>query len=101
MNISSDAILRNLRRSTPRGHYEIPRGGFFDWIGLSAPHFLGEIIEWTGFAIACWPSIAALSFAIFTASNLIPRAVAHHNWYRQTFGEAYPHNRKAVIPYVW
>lgn len=35
----------------------------------------GEIIEWTGFAIACW-SLPAAAFAIMTFCNLGPRA--HH-----------------------
>jgi hypothetical protein len=35
----------------------------------------GEIIEWTGYAIACW-SLPAAAFAIMTFCNLGPRA--HH-----------------------
>jgi 3-oxo-5-alpha-steroid 4-dehydrogenase 1 len=38
-----------------------------------------------------------LSFAIWTAANLIPRGVSHHAWYRRTFAD-YPANRRAVIP---
>ena len=41
--------------------------------------------------------LPALSFAIWTAANLIPRAVSHHAWYRRTFPD-YPANRRAVIP---
>ena len=33
----------------------------------------GEILEWFGFAIACW-SLSALAFAIFTLSNIGPRS---------------------------
>jgi hypothetical protein len=51
---------------------------------------------WTGWAVATW-SLAGLSFALFTAANLIPRAVSHHRWYRRTFAD-YPRRRKAVIP---
>ena len=36
-------------------------------------YLVGEILEWTGFAIACW-SLPALAFAIYTFSNLAPRA---------------------------
>ncbi len=32
----------------------------------------GEIIEWTGFAIASW-SLPALAFAVFTFCNTGPR----------------------------
>ena len=38
---------------------------------------------------------AGLTFAVWTAANLVPRARAHHAWYRRTF-EDYPANRKAL-----
>jgi hypothetical protein len=41
----------------------------------------------------------ALSFAIWTIANLLPRALQHHRWYQQTFSE-YPAERKAVIPFI-
>ncbi len=37
------------------------------------------------------------SFAAWTAANLVPRAIAHHRWYRQRFPD-YPPERKALIP---
>lgn len=43
---------------------------FFKFIYLK---IASEIIEWTGFAIACW-SISASGFAIMTFCNLGPRA---------------------------
>ena len=46
----SDEILRSLRE-TDRG-YQIPRGGLYRFI--SCPNYFGEIVEWTGFAIATW-----------------------------------------------
>jgi steroid 5-alpha reductase family enzyme len=65
---------------------------------VSCPNFLGEILEWTGFAIMTW-SPAALAFAVWTLVNLVPRALDHHNWYRSRF-EDYPPGRKALIPFV-
>ena len=53
---------------------------------------------WTGWAIATW-SLAGLSFAVFTAANLVPRALANHRWYRETFPD-YPRTRRAVIPWL-
>lgn len=39
------------------------------------------------------------SFAVYTAANLLPRAVAHHAWYLQKFGTKYASlQRAAVIP---
>ena len=96
INRHSDRILRNLRRSGETG-YRIPEGGLFRWV--SCPNYLGEIVEWVGWAIATW-SLAGLSFALWTVANLAPRARSHHLWYRQQFQE-YPRERKALIPFIW
>lgn len=95
-NLHSDYILRNLRKPGETG-YKIPRGGAFELV--SAPNLLGEVLEWAGFAVASqsWPAIA---FALWTFANLVPRAIQHHQWYKQRFGEQYPKYRKAVIPFV-
>jgi 3-oxo-5-alpha-steroid 4-dehydrogenase 1 len=95
INWQSDQVLLDLRKGGEKG-YSIPRGGLFRWV--SCPNFLGEIIEWTGFAILTW-SPAALVFALWTFFNLVPRAMDHHKWYRATF-EEYPPKRKALIPYL-
>lgn len=93
LNMRADAKLRALRTPGQTG-YKIPRGGAFRWV--SCPNYLGEIIEWTGWALATW-SVAGLAFALWTAANLVPRALAHHRWYRKTFPD-YPTDRKAIIP---
>lgn len=95
LNVSSDRILRGLRRGGSRG-YRIPFGGGFRFV--SSPNYLGEIVEWTGWAIATW-SLAGASFALYTVANLAPRAVANHHWYRETFPD-YPPDRRALVPYV-
>jgi len=95
INIHSDNVLRNLRKPGDTG-YSIPYGGMYRWV--SAPNYLGEIIEWCGLALAAWTP-AALSFAVFSFSNLFPRALAHHRWYLQKF-ENYPKDRKAIIPAI-
>jgi steroid 5-alpha reductase family enzyme len=95
INIHSDYIIRNLRDPGEDG-YKIPRGGLFQWI--SSPNYLGEIIEWNGWAIMTW-SLPGLIFAIWTFANLVPRAYANHLWYLKNFSE-YPDKRKALIPYI-
>ncbi|MBN2699318.1 MAG: DUF1295 domain-containing protein [Bacteroidales bacterium] len=95
INWWSDQLLLDLRKGGRRGYF-IPRKGLFKWV--SCPNFLGEIIEWTGFAIMTW-SPAALAFALWTFFNLAPRALAHHRWYRSTFDD-YPKKRKALVPFV-
>ena len=96
LNQHSDATLRNLRAGSS-GDYAIPRGGGFRWV--SSPGYLGEIIEWIGFAIVAG-STAAWAFVFFTAANLVPRARTHHLWYRETFSD-YPAERKVLLPFVW
>lgn len=93
VNWRSDTILINLRQPGEDG-YKIPQGFLFEKI--SCPNHFGEIIEWSGFAMVAF-SLGALSFVIWTAANLIPRALAHHNWYKQNFAN-YPKERKALIP---
>jgi len=95
INRNSDAILRDLRAPGETG-YKIPRGGFFTWV--SSPNYFGELLIWTGWALATW-SLAGLSFAIYTAANLVPRAIAHHRWYREKFDD-YPPERRAVLPFL-
>jgi hypothetical protein len=95
INQVSDQILLNLRKGGKTGYY-IPRGWLYKYV--SCPNFLGEIIEWTGFAIMVW-NLPAFSFALWTAVNLIPRALDHHKWYKKTFPD-YPKERKAIFPFL-
>jgi 3-oxo-5-alpha-steroid 4-dehydrogenase 1 len=93
MNLTADRTLRGLRSAGESG-YQIPYGGMYRWV--SCPNYLGEIIEWCGWALATW-SWAGLAFATYTAANLAPRAVANHHWYQRKFPD-YPRNRRALIP---
>jgi hypothetical protein len=95
LNLWADNRLIRLRSGTATG-YSIPRGGAFEII--SCPNLFGEIVQWSGFAVMCW-NLPALSFAVWTASNLLPRALSHHAWYRTNFPD-YPAGRKAIIPFV-
>jgi 3-oxo-5-alpha-steroid 4-dehydrogenase 1 len=96
VNLQSDAILMRLRRPGETG-YKIPSGGLYRFV--SCPNYLGEILEWTGFAIATW-SPTGLAFALWTAANLVPRARSNHRWYRETFPD-YPPERRAIVPFVY
>jgi len=95
INIHSDNILINLRKNHNE-EYKVPYGGLFKYI--SCPNHFGEIIEWLGFAILTW-SFAGFSFFIWTACNLIPRSIKHHNWYISNF-KNYPKERKAALPFL-
>lgn len=95
INLDSDNRLLALKRSG-KG-YVIPQGGLFRWV--SSPNYLGEMIEWTGWAIATW-NLAGLTFAIWTIANLAPRARSHHAWYRKQFVD-YPKHRHALLPFIY
>lgn len=94
-NRHSDHILRKLRKPGEQD-YKIPHGGLFKYV--SAPNYLGEIVEWFGWAIATW-SLPGLCFAVFTLANLAPRAYSHHKWYLKNFPD-YPKDRKALLPFI-
>ena len=116
VNVTSDYHLFHLRRlvsspvssskekihekdmiTTEDGHhYLIPKDGLFTYV--SCPNYLGEIVEWIGWAIACGSTGAGWSFAFYTVANLMPRAMKTHQWYRSTFGRRYPEDRNALIP---
>ena len=96
INRQADRILRSLRRLGESG-YQIAHRGLYRWV--SCPNYLGEITIWIGWAVATW-SLPGLAFALWTAANLMPRARAHHAWYRQHFSD-YPPERRALVPGVW
>jgi protein-S-isoprenylcysteine O-methyltransferase Ste14 len=95
LHVASDRALRRLRAAGAPS-YAIPRGGAFEWV--SCPNYLGELVEWSGWALATW-SLAGLAFALYTAANLAPRALAHHAWYRARFPD-YPPRRRALVPFL-
>lgn len=92
---NSDKLLANLRKPGETG-YKIPYGGAFKWV--SSPNYLGEIIQWAGFAIAAW-SFPGFIFFCLTVANLLPRALSNQKWYHEKFSR-YPKKRKALIPFV-
>ena len=96
INRQSDLALRSLRRSGDSG-YKICNTRFYRLV--SCPNYLGEIVIWSGWALATW-SLPGLAFMVWTIANLAPRARAHHEWYKDTFPD-YPPERKALVPRIW
>lgn len=94
--ISDKQLMRLSRSKGANGAYQIPYGFAYRWV--SCPNYLGEILQWIGWAIAVW-SLAGWIFAIWTMANLVPRAIAHHRWYREKFAD-YPAERRALIPFL-
>ncbi len=94
-NQLSDSTLINLRKPGET-RYKIPFGYLFNYV--SCPNHLTEFLQWTGFALMAW-NLPALTFLVWTAANLFPRAMEHHKWYKNHF-DNYPKDRKAIIPWI-
>ncbi len=96
IHVRADQRLRRLRREFGPG-YHIPIGGMFRWV--SCPNYFGELVEWIGWALLTF-SWTGVSFALWTAANLVPRALASHHWYQNQFPD-YPRKRKAIVPFLF
>ena len=114
VNIRSDYMLRALRSGVAAArpkekvesdgekahpHYAMPVGGWFEYV--ASANYFGELIEWTGFWILRGFAPAALSFALWTFANLVPRARDTHLLYQDMFRDKYPKSRKAIIPFLY
>ena len=97
INIQSDNILINLR-GPGESSYKIPHGGCFKFV--SCPNYMGEMIEWIGFAIMTWCLPGAV-YAAWVVLPLFVQAVGTHQWYKDEFQDEYPKERKAIIPYLY
>lgn len=97
INLHSDHVIRTLRPTGDTRHY-LPQKGIYRWV--TSGNYLGELIEWTGFAILT-QSPAALIFVIWTFANLAPRAYAIHKRYIDEFGTEAVGKRKCLIPFIF
>lgn len=98
INLDSDHVIRNLRKPGDTRHY-IPKKHLYKYV--TSANYLGEVTEWTGYAILTW-SPAGLLFAIWTFANLAPRAKALTAKYEEEFGDEYKEmHKKHLIPFIW
>lgn len=95
VNHHSDQVLLELRARGDTG-YSVPQRGLHRLV--ASPNYLGELVEWIGFAVLTGSPAAAV-FAFWTAANLVPRALANLRWYRRTFPD-YPPRRRALVPFL-
>lgn len=97
INIQSDQIIRSLRKPGDTNHY-LPEKGLFRYV--TSAHYLGEIIEWIGFAILTW-SWAGVIFVVWTCANLIPRSATIYEKYKIMFGKNALKGKKRIIPFIY
>ena len=98
INWQSDYIIRHLRKEGDTRHY-IPKGGMFRYV--SSANYFGELLEWTGFAVASL-SWAGLVFVWWTFANLAPRSFSLYKRYEKEFGEEFTSlKRKRIIPFIY
>ncbi len=98
INWHSDHIIRHLRKPGDTKHY-LPKGGMYNYV--TSANYLGEIVEWLGWAILTW-SWAGLAFFWFTCANLVPRSNAIYHKYENEFADEF-HQRKLkrIIPFIY
>lgn len=98
INIQSDSIIRNLRQPGDTAHY-LPKKGMFKYV--AGANYLGEFMEWAGFALLTW-SWAGAVFALWTFANLAPRAARTHDLYASEFPEEFDAQKvKRIIPFIY
>ena len=98
INLDSDKRIRNLRKPGDTKHY-LPQGGMFKYV--TSANYFGELVEWTGFAIAM-SSMAGWVFVIWTFANLVPRANAIYYLYQKEFATEMKNKKlKRIIPFIY
>ncbi|KAH9917846.1 3-oxo-5-alpha-steroid 4-dehydrogenase-domain-containing protein [Fomitopsis serialis] len=66
---------------------------------VSFPNYFFEILSWVAIAIMTG-SYAAWLFVAISAFTMSTWAIKKHKAYKREFGDAYPRNRKAIIPFI-
>jgi len=97
VNLHSDSVIRHLRKPGDTRHY-LPSRGLYRYV--TSANYFGEIVEWTGFALAAATPVAWV-FPLWTAANLVPRSNAIHVRYRDEFGDEAVGDRKRIIPFLY
>ncbi|GAB6022093.1 hypothetical protein CHUAL_006235 [Chamberlinius hualienensis] len=94
LNKWSDVTLRNLRSNSGDAKYYVPTAAIFKFI--SCPNYLGEIMQWLGWALSTW-SVEGLLYFLFVCATCVPRSKHNHQWCMK-YVRNYPKDRNALIP---
>ena len=99
INLRSDYIIRHLRKNDDDTNHYLPSGFMFNYV--TSANYLGELLEWLGFAILTW-SLSGLVFFIWTFANLVPRANSIYKRYRKECGpEMEARKLKRIFPFIY
>jgi very-long-chain enoyl-CoA reductase len=79
------------------GQRAIPQGGMFNYV--SCAHYLWELLSWFFFALI-FNSLNCYLFVFYSFASMGTLAYQRHNNLKKYFGEKYPKNRKAFIPFI-
>lgn len=80
-------------------NYPIPNGYWaFDY--FSCPNYIAEILVYIAFLIISNRTSCFMSMTIWVIANQSITALLAHRWYRQHYGETYPSQRAALIPFI-
>ncbi len=97
--MTAHRIFADLKRNSGRDH-AIPFGDWFQFV--TCPHYLAEIILYMCIAAILGPEHQTGWLIFFwVVVNQLVAGVMQHKWYKRTFRETYPSNRKAVIPFIF
>ena len=96
-NYRSHNILRNLKLKLG-GQRGIPFGGMFEYV--SSAHYFWELGSWVSFSLMT-NLYSAYLFAFLSFVSMGFLAYKKHQSYLEYFGEKYPKNRKAFIPFIF
>jgi len=96
-------ILANLRKDskgkvTTQKHL-IPYGAPFRF--LSSPHFTVEILIYLILSVWYEFALSTVLMSIFVLANQSLVALSTHRWYLDRFGDKYPNDRKALVPFLY
>jgi very-long-chain enoyl-CoA reductase len=99
-NLYHHWLLSTLRKPGDTS-YKVPMGGLFsNFGGAAAPHYLFELVAWSGVSLVTKHTVSCL-FTIGMACYLFERSVAQNHWNKTQLKDKYPETRKNMIPFVW
>ena len=93
-NFYHHKLLADLRKNSL--DYFIPKGAWFEYV--VCPHYLFEIITWTGIFLLS-RHLAALLILLFIIGYLTARSIRTLKWYHDRF-PGFPKDRKAILPFI-